>query len=1020
MFFRLLLLVGLIVGCDNKKHSGKSDITELPATVTPAEETDEILTPTPLVVPIPAIPGPSVLEIPGKHSNSDKHCSDADDDGVCDQHDQCPGNNAQDSDHDGTPDACDCAPDDPIVVQGGACFTDGNPCVENICDPAGSGECLSTFSPAQTPCGYQIKGLCDTFDFCDGFGQCVDLKKNSHFQCDNFNTECNPPDYCNGIDDDCPNTYALAGQQCGEEPDPITAPCDAINRCDGQGICEDLLKPDTTICATGDNSGCNPDDFCDGNSKICPTNVAREGTLCGNSSQGACDVHDVCQEGLCTDAKRRPGAVCERAHGVCAPENAVCDGVTNDCPLQSFAPAGTSCGPLGNGLCNGEGRCSLDHCDNGTGVEADVDNDNYSTACDCDDNNASVFPGAQCAQPQDACAPTYCDADTKTCIPENADEGTSCGPDSLMPCQEDPICDGSGNCEADIPKSADTVCRAAEDQCDVTELCDGSDITCPSDAVYPPGTPCGDNPPNHCLSQGQCDGMSKVCQNIPVALPDGNTLVSCNTGFSGQSNHCDQGTFICSVGEEFCWPKSFQCTEQNPVYVNQAPNPIADDNYGISVAMHGNYAVVGMPNYSGGIGGQGLGAVLVYEFNNANSAAPTFVSLISNPGQDPNGDVQTGRSSEGFGTSVSIFNDRFAVGAPLADFFYDSNTSDSNCDLGDQHDDAGAVYLFRIDAGTIILEARVQGPNIGFPQDQENNCATEPGEDDGLPSDANFGYDVALGADYLLVGAPHVAIGALGFAYTYVRTGNTWGNPQMIGSGLPDQSFAQIPKFGFSVALSPDQTSAAIGAPLAEINGNKQIGYVGFFKSDGMGGPFGPNAVSTFVGSDALEMAGFDVAMSNTLLAIGVPGYDHRVGRVAVVGFADTINTSPTYILSPDPSSGNQKFGSAVSFDKSHLYGHLLVISAPQYHSTLVAGGFTEGLIAVYSILQSVNNIPAANNLLLVDWNEGSLYTNGSDNGQAGTSVGADSNRIVVGSGFPLDQTNETSSGLSAFQFYPY
>jgi hypothetical protein len=1021
MLFRLLSLTIFIAGCNHEMLSNKpdtADVADNVPTLVPVPATEDALLPTPLLAPIPPglVLGPSLHD---ERRDDDEECSDTDNDGICDQNDQCPGDNSQDSDGDGTPDACDCAPHDADIVQGGNCPDDGNPCTENVCDPAGSAECLTLPSSASTPCGYLTKGLCDTFDFCDGFGTCRDLKKSTRFQCDNFNTECNPPDYCNGVDDGCPNIYALAGQGCGADVDPAVDPCDVKNECDGQGNCEDLVRPDSFLCAPGDDSGCNPDDFCDGVNKICPANLTNEGTLCGSSSQGPCDLHDICRDGICVDTKRMAGAICERAHGACLPENALCDGVSNTCPTPDFAPAGSTCGPLGNGLCNGQGQCTLDHCDNGTGVEADVDNDNYSTACDCDDNDAAVFPGAQCGPPQNACAPTFCDAATKSCLAEDADEGVSCGSDSGMPCLEDPVCDGLGVCENNVPKSSATVCRPASDVCDTTDLCDGVDLNCPSDAVVAAGTPCGDNPPNHCLSEGQCDGVNKVCEDIPEALPDGNTLVSCNTGFSANSFNCDDGTFICSAGVEYCWPKSFECVQQNPVFTEKGKNPFAEDQYGISVAIHQNLAIVGMPGFNGGgFGGDNLGTVLIYQFNNPNSAEPTLIGSVDNPGQDPDGDSQSGRDSEGFGTSVSIFNNRFAVGAPYADFFYDRNTSDTDCDLGSSNNDAGAVYIFRIDSGNFILEARVQGPNIGFPQDQQNNCATEPGEDDGLPSHSYFGYDVAIGADYLLVGAPHPVFGALGFAYTYYRSGNAWGNPQMIGSGLPDQSFAQVPKFGFSVALSPDQTSAAIGAPLAEINGDKEKGYVGLFKSNGTGGAFGPSATSSFTGSDSLEMAGFDVSMSNTLLAVGIPGHDHRVGRVALMSVGNTLG-GPRYLESPDPSSANQQFGTAVGLDKSHLYGHVLVISAPQYHSTLVAGGFTEGMIAVYSILQSTNT-PAPNDFVLVDWNEGSLYAAGSENAQVGTSVAADSNRLVVGSAFPLDQANNQTSGITAFQFYPY
>lgn len=991
----------------------------LPNSGTPqvAENQDKVnFLPPLLAPPLPVPPLPPIGFRTG--DNHDDHCKDSDNDRVCDFDDTCFGNNSIDTDHDGTPDACDCDASDPMIVQGGPCLDDGNPCTDNICDPAGSGQCLTSSSPELTICNLQLFGLCDAIDFCDGQGNCLDRKKNVEFQCNNFNSECNPPDYCNGVDNDCPNIYALPGEECGELPDFDKSPCDARNRCDGLGNCKDVVKPSTFLCKEGDDSGCNPADYCDGESKNCPANFAQNGKLCGNPSLGDCDLHDICTDGVCIDAKRLAGALCERAHGTCAPESAFCDGMSSDCPTPDYAPASTPCGPLGQGLCNGEGQCSLDHCANGTGVEADVDNDNYSTACDCNDNNALVYPGTLCDPPQDPCAPTYCDAATKSCLVENSDANTSCGPPSTMPCLEDPVCDGNGTCEDEVPKPADTECRIPTDSCDVAEFCDGLNVTCPPDEVAPAGTPCGIETANHCTAGGQCDGISKECDNVPVVLPDGNTLVSCATGFSSNNHSCQNGTYVCSSGEEFCVAPSFDCTDQRPIYMTESDNTNINDAYGYSVSTYGDYVVVGQPQYiSEAIGGRQIGAVFVYQYLTPNSAEPTLIAKVINPGTDPDGDPQAGNETEGFGTSVSIFGNRFAVGAPYADFFYDRNTSDSNCDLGDQNDNAGAVYIFRIEGNNIITEQRVQGPNIGFPADQQDNCLLEPGEDDGLNEDSNFGWDVAIGEDYLVVGAPRPVDDATGFGYTYFRTGNDWGNATIIPSDLSDP-FAQ---FGYAVALSPDQTTMTISAPFHD-NGNiDDVGYVAIFKSDGIGGPFG-SAVSSFVGPEANDTAGFDLSITNTLLAAGLPGRDEKSGAFAIMPYTNVLG-SPTYYYSPDPTVLIQNFGAALSFDRSHLYGHFLIVSGPQYSGDQVAAPHLPGLIAFYSILHSTN-VPAAGDFVLLDWNEGDPYTD-SDDGQVGTSVSADSNRLVIGSAFKIDRDIHNNianfqSGVAAFQFYPY
>jgi hypothetical protein len=1014
---KVLFLMGFFAGCERQSAPDNTPGAQSTPTA-PSAPVVEAIVPIPVLPPLlaPVPPqGPPFLPVTFNDDSDDEqdHCEDSDNDGVCDSQDICFGDNSLDTDHDGTPDACDCDITDPTIVQGGPCLDDGNLCTENICDPSGSGQCLTLSTPAMTVCNVQLLGLCDAIDFCDGEGHCLDRKKSVQFQCNNFNTECNPPDYCNGVDNDCPNIYALPGEECGPPLDPENLPCDARNRCDGIGNCLELVKPSTVLCAPGDDSGCNPADYCDGVGKQCPINIAQNGKLCGNPSSGRCDLHDLCSGGVCVDTKRKEGAICERAHGTCAPEAAFCDGINSECPTPDFAPASTACGPLGQGLCDGQGQCSLDHCANGTGVEADVDNDNYSTACDCNDNNASVYPGTECDPPQDPCAPTFCDSATKSCLVENSDANTSCGPPSTMPCLEDPVCDGLGVCQDQVPEPTGTECRPADGSCDVGEFCDGTNLTCPADLVAPSGTICGNETDNHCTSGGQCDGISKICDNIPVVLPDGNTLVSCPTGFSSNNNNCQDGTFVCSAGEEYCMAASFHCTDQRPIYILESDNTNPQDSYGFSVSTYGDFAVVGQPQYiSEAIGGRQIGAVFVYRYLTPDSAQPTLFAKIINPGTDPDGDPQAGNETEGFGYSVSIFGNRFAVGAPFADFFYDQNTSDTNCDLGDQNDNAGAVYLFRIDGNNVITEQRVQGPNIGFPADQQNNCLLEPGENDGLSEDSNFGFDVAIGADYLVVGAPHPVDEATGFGYTYFRNGNDWGSATLVPSGLSDP----LAQFGYAVAIAPDQTTMTISAPFHDSKG-----YVAIFKSNGIGGPFGA-ATSSFVGPDVNDNTGFDVAITNTLLAAGMPGHDQSSGAFAVMSYTNVLGP-PVIYLSPDPTVLQQNFGAALSFDRSHLYGHFLIVSGPQYSGDQIAAPRRPGLIAFYSILQSTN-MPAAGDFVLLDWGEGDPWTD-SDDGQVGTSVAADSNRLVIGSAEKIirdifNNENGFQSGVAAFQFYPY
>ncbi len=76
------------------------------------------------------------------------------------------------------------------------------------------------------------------------------------------------------------------------------------------------------------------------------------------------------------------------------------------------------------------------------------------------------------------------------------------------------VCDAGGACTHAL-RSAGTVCRFALDPiCDLDELCDGTSLDCPADAIAPPGTVC--RPARHpCDAAEVCDPVFAVCPSEP-------------------------------------------------------------------------------------------------------------------------------------------------------------------------------------------------------------------------------------------------------------------------------------------------------------------------------------------------------------------------------------------------------------------------------------------------------------------------------------------------------------------------
>jgi len=202
------------------------------------------------------------------------------------------------------------------------------------------------------------------------------------------------------------------------------------------------------------------------------------------------------------------------------------------------------------------------------------------------------------------------------------------------------------------------------------------------------------------------------------------------------------------------------------------PTPVANDIFGWSVAISGDYVIVGA--YLDDTGAGDAGSAYIYV---RSGTTWSLQSTLNNP---------TPAVNDVFGCSVAISGDYAIVGA-------------HNDDTGAT--DAGSAYIY-VRSGTIwSLQATLNNPT--------------PAASD------SSGASVAISGDYAIVGAPYdnTGVDSAGSAYIYVRSGTTWSLQSTLNNPTP----AVNDYFGYSVAISGDY--AIVGA-FADDTGADNAGSV--------------------------------------------------------------------------------------------------------------------------------------------------------------------------------------------------
>ena len=207
-----------------------------------------------------------------------------------------------------------------------------------------------------------------------------------------------------------------------------------------------------------------------------------------------------------------------------------------------------------------------------------------------------------------------------------------------------------------------------------------------------------------------------------------------------------------------------------------------NDFFGSSVAIDGNYLVVGAPECETMVN-YGAGFVYVYEYNGVTWSDPQKLTPAN------------GASGDGFGHSVAISGDYILVGSYKHDLT--------------GKDDAGAVYVYKKGALSWEYQKKIT---------LDVNAAVGD----------NFGVSVSLFGDRALVGAykkdgPDNEVD-MGAAYIFDRDGEDWLFTKKLS---PDESTAYL-NFGKCVSLY--ENYAVVGSPT---NSKKTSGFVYVFHHNG-------------------------------------------------------------------------------------------------------------------------------------------------------------------------------------------
>jgi hypothetical protein len=296
-----------------------------------------------------------------------------------------------------------------------------------------------------------------------------------------------------------------------------------------------------------------------------------------------------------------------------------------------------------------------------------------------------------------------------------------------------------------------------------------------------------------CISEDD----DEFCARAPVATCGSKTDVD-NCGQQRTVMSCG----VCMNGQVCGAVTDNTCGDV--VITAQMPDPNTNDVFGLSLALKGDYLIVGKPDADVN-GAIDKGAAHVYKRNPMTNRWSWSQTLSPEDHPDV---TQRGGAGDYFGWAVAFDGTTLVVGAP--EYNVSQNT----------HNGKGYVFTYTLDnMGQFVFQQKL-APNA----DGVSNTSGE----------ARFGWSVAVDGATMVVGAPRDDDGGgrneAGSIYILGRSGNTWsqteGRLRVISLRGSDMTFGNAggDEYGYSVAISGDTIVA--GAPFRDTSGAVDGGIV--------------------------------------------------------------------------------------------------------------------------------------------------------------------------------------------------
>ena len=300
-----------------------------------------------------------------------------------------------------------------------------------------------------------------------------------------------------------------------------------------------------------------------------------------------------------------------------------------------------------------------------------------------------------------------------------------------------------------------------------------------------------------------------------------------------------------------------------------ASDAAASDEFGLSVAISGDTAVVGA-HWDDDDGPKSGSAYVFIRIGETWTQQAKLTALFAD-------------TADEFGRSVAISGDTIVVGAPFDDDFCPPGNSD--CNSGSAH-----VFVRTGEQWSVGAKLRASDAAAGD----------------------FFGFSVAISGDTAVVGAhhPNVVGSNPGSAYVFQKPATGWANAFETVI-LTASDAADGDTFGASVAISGD--TAVVGAPFAEPAGVRSGRAYVFV---GSGASWSQQRKLTAQDAGATDVFGFSVAISGNTAVVGAFGDDGGGGAgsgSAYVFVRDGTTWSRSIKLTASDAATQDSFGFSVA-----------------------------------------------------------------------------------------------------------